>query len=127
MNQLAEKISGSELEIMQVLWEADGPLSISEIRKTMQQRSTWEPTTIKTLVQRLCSKGAVKQEKHGVFYYSPLVSRSEYKEWATGDLIRRVYHGSAKALVAALVHSEGLSKEDVDELRHILDKEEKEK
>ena len=63
MEKLAEKISDSELEVMRVLWEAEAPLPISEIRLALQQRKGWEPTTTKTLVQRLCSKQALAQEK----------------------------------------------------------------
>ena len=55
-----------------------------------------------------------------VFYYSPAISQEEYNAWATGELIRRLYRGSAKDLVAALVHSEGLSRDDLDELRQMF-------
>ena len=78
MEKLAEKISDAELEVMRVLWEAEEPLPISEIRLALQQRKGWEPTTTKTLVQRLCSKQALAQEKRNVFYYRPLISQEEY-------------------------------------------------
>lgn len=117
MNKSVEKISDSELEVMRVLWEAGDALPITEIRRSLQSSKGWEATTIKTLVQRLCAKGVLAQEKRNVFYYSPLVSEQEYNDWATGDLIRKLYRGSAKELVAALVRSDGLSKSDVDELR----------
>ena len=116
-NHPAAKISESELEDMPVLWDATQPLSISDIRSTRQARMGWESTTIKTLVQRLCNKGALAQQKQRYFIYTPLVSREEYNEWATGDLIRRLYRGSAKNLVAALIHSDSLSQADVEELR----------
>ena len=117
MHELAEKITDSELEVMHVLWDAPDALPISEIRRTLQRRRGWESTTIKTLVQRLLNKGAVAQEKRQVFYYRALVSEREYNDCATGDLIRRLYKGSARDLVAALVHSEELTAQDVDELR----------
>ena len=124
MNKSVEKISDSELEVMRVLWEAGDALPITEIRRSLQSSKGWEATTIKTLVQRLCAKGVLAQEKRNVFYYSPLVSEQEYNDWATGDLIRRLYRGSAKELVAALVRSDGLSKSDVDELRDMFKVEE---
>lgn len=124
MNKSVEKISDSELEVMRVLWEAGDALPITEIRRSLQSSKGWEATTIKTLVQRLCVKGVLAQEKRNVFYYSPLVSEQEYNDWATGDLIRRLYRGSAKELVAALVRSDGLSKSDVDELRAMFKVEE---
>lgn len=117
MQELAGRISDSELDVMQVLWEAADALPISDIRKTLHERRGWESTTIKTLVQRLVGKGAVEQEKRQVFYYRALISEKEYNDWATGDLIRRLYKGSARDLVAALVNSEELTASDVDELR----------
>lgn len=117
---LAPKISDSELEVMRVLWHAGDALPVTEIRETLQQSRGWEATTVKTLISRLVAKGVLKQEKRGVFYYSPLVSEAEYNDWATHDLISRVYHGSARDLVAALVRSDGLTQDDIDELRDLF-------
>lgn len=117
MGNLAERISDSELEVMHLLWEAGTPLPISEIRIAMQQRKGWEPTTVKTLVNRLVAKKVLAQEKRNVFYYIPLVSQEEYNSWATNQLIDKLYRGSAKNLVAALVHSDNLSDKDIQELR----------
>ena len=119
-NKLADKISDSELEVMKVLWQAGDALTVTEIRETLQKMRGWEATTVKTLVSRLVTKGVVRQEKHNVFYYTPLLSEQEYNNWATHDLIRRVYHGSARDLVAALVHSEGLTQDDLAELRELF-------
>lgn len=117
MEHLAEKISDSDLEIMQVLWEAEDALPITDIRIRVQERTDWKDTTIKTLVQRLCDKGVVGQEKRKLFYYFPKITQAEYQNWATGNLVRRLYNGSAKNLIAALVDSEGLSRQDLDDLR----------
>ena len=117
---LAPKISDSELEVMRVLWRAGDALPVTDIRESLQKSRGWEATTVKTLVARLVTKGVLKQEKRGVFYYSPLVSEEEYNSWATHDLISRVYHGSARDLVAALVRSDGLTKADIDELRDLF-------
>ena len=119
-NPLADKISASALELMQLLWQAGDALPVTEIREALQHSRGWEATTVKTLVSRLVSKGALLQEKRKVFYYSPAISQEEYNAWATGELIRRLYRGSAKDLVAALVHSEGLSRDDLDELRQMF-------
>ncbi len=127
MAALASKITDSELEIMRELWQAGDALPITEIRRAIQIRMGWESTTIKTLVQRLVKKGVIAQEKRNVFYYTPLVSEKEYNDWATGNLIRKIYRGSAKALVAALVHSDGLTRDDVEELRAMFAVEEDDK
>jgi len=117
MNELCERISDSELEVMKLLWRAEDALSSTEIREELQKTMGWGATTIKTLISRLLGKEVIAQEKRQVFYYRALVSEKEYNSWATGRLINRLYRGSAKNLVAALVDSEGLSPEDIDELR----------
>ena len=123
-NDLDCKITGSELEVMKLLWRAEDALPVTEIREKLQKSKGWEPATIKTLVGRLVSKGAVCQEKRNVFYYSPLITEKEYSAWATEDLITRLYNGSARDLVAALVNSDGLTQEDLDELRQMFKVEE---
>ena len=120
MSNLAEKISDSELEVMKVLWRAGDALPVTVIRETLQKDRGWEPTTVKTLIGRLVAKGAVRQEKRNVFYYSPLIGEEEYNAWATDNLIRKLYHGSARDLVAALVQSDGLSRDDIEELRNMF-------
>ena len=117
MDKPAERISDSELELMKVLWEAEDALPLAVIREKLRKTRDWEPTTIKTLLSRLVSKSAVRQEKREVYYYSPAISEREYDEWATGELISKLYKGSAKNLVAALVNSKELSESDIAELR----------
>ena len=120
INALAGKISDSELEVMKVLWQAKDAIPVTDIREALQKSRGWEATTVKTLVSRLVSKGVVKQEKRNVFYYSPLISEREYNGWATRDLIEKLYSGSARDLVAALVHSDSLTQEDIAELRDMF-------
>lgn len=120
MNQLAERISDSELDVMKVLWEAEDALPVTVIREKLQERKGWEATTVKTLVSRLLGKGVIAQEKRKVFFYSPLVTEAEYNEWATSNLIHRLYKDSAKNLIATLVQSDGLTEEDLAELREMF-------
>ena len=114
-------MGASPTQLLKALWEAGEALPVTQIRERLNRSRSWEATTVKTLVTRLCKKGALRQEKNGVFYYSPRITRQEYDAWATKDLIMRLYGGSARALVSALVSSDGLTKEDIDELRRMFD------
>ena len=73
-NQLADKISDSELEVMKLLWQAEDALPVTEIREALQKSRGWEATTVKTLVSRLVSKGVNQKKKRKVYYYTPLIS-----------------------------------------------------
>lgn len=120
MNKLLSKISDAELEIMQVLWEAENELPISEIRKKLEMTLSWDSSTIKTLLRRLCEKGVVKAEKRDVFYYKPVVSKKDFCEYKTKNLIERLYSGSAKNLVASLIGSNKLNQSDIEELKSMF-------
>lgn len=120
MNRLVSKITDSEVKVMRVLWEAGRELPLADIRKTLEQTSKWENSTIKTLLRRLCKKGVVLAVKKDVFYYTPLVSEAEYNEYITQSLIDRLYSGSAKNLVASLIGSKKLNDSDIEELRSLF-------
>ena len=123
-DNLASKITDSELEVMKLLWCAKDALPVTAIREQLQESKGWEPATIKTLISRLVSKGAVHQEKRNVYYYSPAITEKEYSTWATRDLVTRIFNGKASDLIASLVDSNGLSQEDLDELREMFKVEE---
>jgi BlaI family penicillinase repressor len=120
MNNLASKISDSELEVLKILWEKNKELTIAEIRKALQLRSQWDYSTIKTLLRRLCEKGVVASKKEEVYYFSPLVSLAEYNDYTTQTLINRLYSGSAKNLVASLIGNHKLNDGDIRELREMF-------
>ncbi|MBB6216100.1 BlaI family penicillinase repressor [Anaerosolibacter carboniphilus] len=120
MSKIVSKITDSEVEVMRVLWEAGCELPLADIRRTLEEKSKWETSTIKTLLRRLCEKGVVLATKRDVFYYKPLVSESEYNEYTTQNLIDRLYAGSAKNLIASLLGSKKLDNTDIEELRALF-------
>ncbi len=112
------KITDAELEVMQVLWAAGEPLALAQVKAALPQRNGG---TTKTLVRRLCQKGAVEQEKREVYYFSPTVKQEELSQYRTKRLIDKLYAGSAKAMVAALVEQEQLCQQDIEELRGLFE------
>lgn len=112
-----ERITDAELEVMQVLWNASEPLTLTQIKNVLSEKNG---DTTKTLLRRLCQKGAVLQEKREVYYYSPKVSQRDLSRCRTQRLIDKLYAGSAKAMVASLVEHDQLRPEDVDELREMF-------
>lgn len=119
MRKPEAKITDAELEVMQVLWAADAPMTLAEVKTALLPRNG---DTTKTLLRRLCEKGAVAQEKRDVYYYGPLVKQDAFERYRAQCLIDRLYAGSAKAMVAALVEHDQLRQQDVDELREMFDR-----
>ncbi|CAH0117687.1 MULTISPECIES: BlaI/MecI/CopY family transcriptional regulator [unclassified Paenibacillus] len=114
---LADKISNSELEVMKLLWQADSPVSSTEIRSMLQDEKGWEKSTILTLIRRLHDKGVINAEKRDVFYYSPNISEAEFAEFQMQEMANKLYKGNVKSLVAALCHGGKLSEADIDDLK----------
>ena len=120
MWEAESKITDAELEIMRVLWAAEEPMTLSQLKSVLSEGHGWSGDTTKTLLRRLCEKGAVEQEKRKVYYYRPLVGQDQLGQYRTQRLIDKLYSGSAKAMVAALVEHEQLGQQDVDELREFF-------
>ena len=115
-------VSDSELEILEVLWASDCALSAAEIRNILNEHKSWERTTILTLINRLVKKGAIAQEKREVYYYTPCIRRETYVRAETKSFVDKFFKGRTKSLAAALVDSDALTKEDIDELRDYFKK-----
>lgn len=58
------RISESEWEVMKVLWESS-PLTANDIVEVLSKRASWQRETIRTLINRLVQKKAVRFEKKG--------------------------------------------------------------
>lgn len=121
------EISKSEWLVMQVLWQKS-PIKASEIIEKLSDEVTWEPKTIKSLLNRLIKKQAVgfkndAQDKRAYLYY-PLVSEKEYAKKETKSFIKRVYGGALDLMVANLLEDDELSEDEIEELKRMLDKQE---
>ena len=128
MWEAESRITDAELEVMRALWEKEEPMTLGQLKAALAESHGWSGDTTKTLLRRLCEKGAVGQEKRKVYYYRPLVAREQLGRYQTQKLIDKLYAGSAKAMVAALVENDQLEPQDVSELRaffqELWDKEE---
>ena len=122
MKKQIRRLPDSELEIMQVVWQKEPPVSRIEIEETIKGDHTLAATTILTLLTRLCEKGFLQMEKQGrANVYTPLVSQKEYLASECRSLLDKLYGGSIKTFANALCDS-GISKDELKELRELLEK-----
>ena len=116
------KISNSEWDIMEILWD-NNPLSSKEIIEKVGQNRDWKPTTIKTLISRLVDKNILSYEKIGKsYYYYPLFKKEECISVTSNKFINKFYKGQLKAMIASFIEEYELSNEEINELKEILDK-----
>jgi BlaI family penicillinase repressor len=115
------KISESEWLVMRVLW-LKSPLAAQEVFEQLDGKTKWKPKTVKTLIDRLVNKGAVKYEKDGRRYlYYPVVGQDECVTTERHSFVKRVYGGITKPMLAAFLEDAELSAKDIEELKNILE------
>jgi predicted transcriptional regulator len=110
-----------ELEIMQIVWQCEPPVSRSVIEETLGRQKRLAPSTILTFLTRLCDRGFLRAERRGrTNLYTPLVSRREYLAKESRRMLDRLYGGSLSAFAVSLCDS-GVTKEEVEALRQMLE------
>ena len=109
----------SERKIMDLIWENE-PVSAKEISVLAEKAVGWNKNTTYTVVKKLLAKGVVKRSDPG-FVCTSLVSRESVRRAEAKTLIDKVFGGSKKALFSALLEDESLSREELDELREMIE------
>jgi BlaI family transcriptional regulator, penicillinase repressor len=112
--KIKQTLTPLELEIMQVLWK-NGSATVTEVIPKLKAALAY--TTVQTMLMVLLRKGKVKRTQEGrAFRYSPVVSRERASGNAVEDLVRRMFGGSAEALLMAMVDTRQISAEELERL-----------
>ena len=115
------RISEAEWLVMQVFWSEPG-LTADEVVQALRGKVTWNARTIRTLINRLLKKKALKYEKEGRKYrYFPAVSRQRCIKEERRSFVQRVYGGTVTPMLAAFIEEAKLSRDDIEELKRMLD------
>jgi predicted transcriptional regulator len=114
-------ISEAEAVVMDVLWR-QAPRSAEEILAELGPTQGWQEGTVKSLLNRLLKKKAVKAERDGRRYlYAPRLTREQYVSQESKGLIDRLFDGRVAPLVAHFSEQRKLSRRDVADLRKLLE------
>lgn len=117
----APHITEAECAVMKLLWQRE-PLTAIEIISELKQQMDWSDQTIKTFINRLHKKQAIRFEKSGRNYlYYPLVSHNDYLKAENRSFLDRIYNGAVGMLFAKFLEEEKLSKQDIGELQQLLE------
>lgn len=117
---MQQKIFDSEWWLMTLIWE-NGTMSAKDLSLLAKERIGWNKNTTYTVLGKLEAKGYIQREDPG-FLCTALVSRDEICKNETRSLVQRLFGGSKKALFSALLEDESLSKEELEELRALIEK-----
>ncbi len=115
-------LSKAEWEIMKILWDK-GPMAARDIFAAVPTKHEWAYKTVKTLLSRLVSKGAVEYDQIGNSYlYRPACPRDKMTEVEVRSFFNRVLDGSVSTMLSYFVKNRELSTDQVDEIRKVIEK-----
>jgi predicted transcriptional regulator len=111
-----------ELAILQVLWR-EGPLSVRDIQRVMNQTKATGYTTVLKLIQIMTEKGLVARDET----VRPQIYRAKYSQQHTqrrlvGELMERAFGGSVKSLVLQALAEKRSAPEDLRAMEELLDR-----
>ena len=114
------KPTSSELEILQVLWER-GPSTVREVHEALSNKRPIGYTSVLKLMQIMTAKGTLRRnEEQRAHVYEAVQPAEKTKRQLALDVLQRVFDGSASQLMMHALADRKASKQEVDELRRLL-------
>jgi len=125
MSRNPSRPTDAELEILTVLWSR-GPSTVREVHETISRRKPTQYSTVLKFMQIMAEKGLVRRdEKQRAHIYEVAQPREWTQKQLAGDLLQRAFAGSAKNLLMGALSARKASREELAELRKLLDEYEK--
>ncbi len=116
------ELTKSEMQIMDVLWEANTPMSRADLLSQSQEKS-WKDSSVHILLNGLLQKGAIREAgfvKRSKTYgrtFVPTLTREEY--FATTIFCHR-HKPQLVGLFAALLQREDITPEQLEQIRLLV-------
>lgn len=117
-----QKPTASELEILRVLW-AQGPCTVRQVHEALGEEREVGYTSVLKFLQIMTTKGLVRRdEQQRAHVYEAQHPATEMKRQLAGDVLRKVFGGSASELMMHALEGRVTSKQELEDLRRVLDK-----
>ena len=121
MARSPQKPTASELEILRVLW-GRGPSTVREVHEALSEKKSLGYTTVLKLMQIMTTKGTVRRnEMQRAHVYEACLPAEQTKRQLAGDMLQRVFEGSASQLMMHALAGNRASREEIEEIRRLLD------
>ena len=113
-----ELMSDSEKEIMKLIWDHGGAMTISELLDQIERTGhDWKRTTVRTFISRLIDKGMLISQKEGRgARYVARISEEEYLKTQSVQFVIQVFGGNVSTLLTSLFGQQCLESKDIEEL-----------
>ena len=111
------KLGIVETQFADIIWEHE-PMTSGELVKLCEEKLAWKKSTTYTVLKKLCEKGIFQNVKGKV---TSLLSKQELQGMQSEQFVAETFNGSLPAFIAAFANSKRLSKEEIKEIRDLMD------
>jgi predicted transcriptional regulator len=117
----ASKPTPAEVEILGILFDR-GPSTVRDVHERLGAERSVGYTGVLKLLQNMHAKGLVQRDQDGQAHVYEAREPARMKRQLLGDLVSRVFAGSASQLVLHLLEDEKASPQEIEEIRQMLAK-----
>ena len=111
------KIFESEYRFCLLLWEHE-PVNSTKLVTLCKDHLGWSKATTYTVIRRLSERGVLKNENTIV---SSLISKEEAQSSRLEEMVEETFEGSMPAFIAAFSKTKKLTRQEVDQLKALID------
>ena len=118
------RIADAEWRVMRIVWQQQ-VATAADVIQALASETDWNHRTIRTLLHRLVEKGALavkKKDGKNVYYSKVRQDRCVHEE--TQSFLDKVFDGDAAELLVHFVENKTISREQIDELKRLLEEKE---
>lgn len=119
---MSKRVSESEQIVMEILWQKS-PLTSKQVIDRLESNG-WNEKTVKTFLSRMVKKRVISYKQDGRKYlYSPIYEKEQFIKNETDGFIEKIFKGDVKNLLSTFVQNKQLSKNELEYLTKLLNKE----
>ncbi|PWU12986.1 MAG: hypothetical protein C5B50_20295 [Verrucomicrobia bacterium] len=114
------ELTGAEWTIIKAVWEKE-PCTAPEVQKALEKQTGWTYSTVRTLMDRMVSKGLLTADKssHQTVYHSDVTRRQAQRSELLYAL-KHAFNGALTPMVQCLLETGNLSSEELNELESLI-------
>ena len=121
------RISAAEREVMRIIWDAKEAISASEIIRALEPSSSWKPKTVRTFLNRLVAKKALrtlKREQNGqeLLHYEPLIDEATTLRIERETFLERFFGGTLRSMLSTCIEMGEIPTEELEAMRDMIDR-----
>lgn len=120
--EIAKTVTDAEAQILKELWQ-ESPLNSQEIIERLEKKSNSHHKTVRTLINRLLTKGAINfNEKNRKYYYYPVLEKEKFYKFKADAFLQQLFNGQLTPLISFFSNNKKLNNAEIAELKALIKK-----